>query len=779
MSSNATVPADPILVPAVTGWDPDSNLKLQAVDNPLPKGTLGAIGRAMQVSGPAQFEPTTLLQPYDPSSLAGLDLHSVRFFKWDDASRAWQKVWNSGINRHGGFIWAKISSPGTYIPIGLPEDPLLRESLFRLAGQRRMANGAGAADARGVTLAALDHFLNLPDNDLADLRDHLARANAVSLAGAEEDNRRGRSAHIVSPALPGNASLAEFRDRIKQLDPPAAGLAEESLFQTLTNPAAAEHPHDLNLPIPRPIPFPLPCWLISSDWWMYHHDESHGGSASGCSGISSTTVGTMAALPHISLDGSVITIPCIVGGNIYVGTVNNSAHTGTLYSINLATGAVNGTYVVPDKDMSGQGYTGIGGSPAVTGGNIYFTSFGGMVYCVNASTMKPVWSTDLITPSQAKNQPVSNPNADTWSSPLVVNGKVYVGTGEGEAGGWGFVWCLDAGSGVVKWLFCTNQFTGGNDGGQTNVPNMIPKSCTPGGVLPPWATMFSVHNDPPHKGCSPWSSLAYDSTHNKVFFGTGNSFNDGPCPDEWYGSGALGLDADTGIFGGYNAPQAYDSYYPGDSDADVCSSPVVFTRSGSRVMCIGCKNGSFFIYDCKTMGQLNSRQLLPKDAVSGAQLPNVDPGGKTGGENMYGIFGTAAVDTSLGRIFVGLGGYGGAIDTPTTPFVRALKWTDLSDAWPTKVNTVGANKVSMYNVGPGPLYKNGGEAGLSSPAVVNDVVFVSTSLPALYAFDANTGLHLWTASGLPSGRTYILGPAVSGNYVVIGCGSNLYRYQAP
>jgi outer membrane protein assembly factor BamB len=128
---------------------------------------------------------------------------------------------------------------------------------------------------------------------------------------------------------------------------------------------------------------------------------------------------------------------------------------------------------------------------------------------------------------------------------------------------------------------------------------------------------------------------------------------------------------------------------------------------------------------------------------------------------------------------VGLGGYSGSIDTPTTPFVRALNWSDLSDAWPTKVNTVGGNHISMYNVGPTPLYAHSGEAGLSSPAVVNDVVFVATSLPALYAFDTQTGLHLWTASGLPSGLSYVLGPAVSGNYVVIGCGPNLYRYQAP
>jgi outer membrane protein assembly factor BamB len=764
--------AEAILVPGVAGSDPTANLKLETVDNPLPRATLGAAGKATKISGPDDFGLTILLQPYDPSSLAGLDPLSTRFFKLDEKSNSLQKVWNSGVNPSSRLIWAKISSPGVYIPISLPEDPLLRESLFRMASERKMAVSSSADEMKRITLASLDHFLSLPDNDLAEVRDHLSRSEASA------EPRRGRSAHVVAPPLPGNASLAEFRDSIKQLDPPPAGLAEESLFHTVTNPAVLDGVDKIQLPLRGPIRFP--CRFVSQDWWMYHHDQSHSGAASGCSDITSTTVANMTALASIALDGSVITIPCIVQGNIYVGTVNNSKGTGTLYNINLATGAINGSYVVPDTDASGQGYTGIGGSPAVVGGNIYCTSFGGFVYCVASASMTLVWSTDLNTPTKDKNQPVSNPNADTWSSPLVVNGKVYVGTGEGEAGGYGFIWCLDATTGVVQWLFCTNQFTGGNDSGQTNLPNVIPKSCTPGGVLPSWATMFSVHADPPHIGCSPWSSLAYDSSVNKVFVGTGNSYNDGALPDSWYGSGAIALDADSGIFRGYNAPQLYDSYYPGDSDTDMPSSPVLFTRGTDRVLCIGSKIGSFFIYDAKTMGQLNSRQLLPKDAVTGAQLPNVDPGGKTGGENMYGIFGTAAVHAGLQRIFVGMGGWGGAIDHTTTPFVRAINWSDLSDAWPTKVNTVGANKVSMYNVGSTPLYATPQEVGLSSPAVVNDVVFVSTWLPALYAFDAQTGLHLWTAPGLPSGPSiYILGPAIYGDYVVIGYGSNLYRFQLP
>ena len=73
------------------------------------------------------------------------------------------------------------------------------------------------------------------------------------------------------------------------------------------------------------------------------------------------------------------------------------------------------------------------------------------------------------------------------------------------------------------------------------------------------------------------------------------------------------------------------------------------------------------------------------------------------------------------------------------------------------------------------MYTSPNEAGLSSPAVVNDVVFVSTTNPGLYAFHVETGLCLWSADGLAPG--YLLGPAIYGNYVVIGSGNALNIYS--
>jgi outer membrane protein assembly factor BamB len=123
---------------------------------------------------------------------------------------------------------------------------------------------------------------------------------------------------------------------------------------------------------------------------------------------------------------------------------------------------------------------------------------------------------------------------------------------------------------------------------------------------------------------------------------------------------------------------------------------------------------------------------------------------------------------------VGIGGYGGIGDHQSTPFMRALNWHDLDDAWATHIDTIGANKVSRYIVPRPPMYTTN-EAGLSSPAVVNDVVLVSTNNPGLYAFCANTGLCLWTATGLAPG--FILGPAIYEKYVVVGAGSQVNIYS--
>ena len=774
-----------------TASRPQAKLKSQSIANPLRNRTFGEVGAAARVSGAARFDrPGVLVIPVKPEDLLGVDPATVRVFRWDEKEGA-RPIWNSGLNLGMGFAWAFVNRPGQYVPIGLPRDRVLASALRFLAEERRVSDEAAPEDLKRLTRDALAMFLDAPEDEVEELRRLIA---TVELQTAPHgflpgDLRLGDDAQIEPIPLPGGLSLREFRKRFANLDIPTAGLPEEMLF---FRPGVDPLPEP-----PWPIPFPMPerwpgidprifdwlrirkhllwppkwlCWFFSRNWWTYHHDPQLTGVASGCSGIRRTTVSGLVLQSSITLDGPVISIPCVVNGKVYVGTGNSTTAAGssggTLYKIDLSSGAIDATFTFNTAIGQGsrQGYAGIGCSPAITGGRVYFSGLDGKLYCLDASTLATIWTTNLRNTDLAKNQPVNHAaRAEGWSSPLVVNNRVYVGFGEGESNTFGFVYCLDALTGNVIWLFCTNKFTGVGD----NSPNVIPASLV-SGPLPPG---FTSAPDPTERGASPWSSCAYHAGLNRVYIGTGNAIPDTALPDPKYASGVLALDATAGTFAGFFQPLPSDSYKPTDSDVDVPAGPTIFTRGSTQVLGIGSKNGSFFLLDPATMSVLARRQLLPYDS-GGNPFPQIDPGA---GENMYGVMGTATVHRGLGRLFIGLGGYSGAIDINTTPFMRAVDWNTLADAWV----TAGANP-PKYTVPVPPMYTTPGETGLSSPAVVNDVVFISTSKPAMYCLDAATGACLWLAPGIGVGN-YAMGPAIYGNYVVVGIGGysggrvNIYR----
>jgi outer membrane protein assembly factor BamB len=190
------------------------------------------------------------------------------------------------------------------------------------------------------------------------------------------------------------------------------------------------------------------------------------------------------------------------------------------------------------------------------------------------------------------------------------------------------------------------------------------------------------------------------------------------------------------------------------------------------------------------------RQLLPLHR-DGGQIATVDPHGpddpaspspvvpnewsnEVQGENYMGTYSTAAVCHSQGKLFIGLGGnnyhyLSPGIDASTTPFVRALDRSSLSDGWPLDDGDPQRYAIAEHQES-NPLYKMGGESGLSVPAVANDVLFMATTRVALYAFAASDGELLWAdtdhfgpqTGGASGGYGYCMGPAVAGDYVVAG-----------
>lgn len=803
-------PKKPELISAARGWSPAEKLRVAPAEGSMDTATLCEADPGVVISGPEEFPLTMLTFPLAGSLDDGIDPATVRLFRIDGATKRFVPIWSSGLNVTQGFVWAKIQRSGRYVAIGLPRDRMFRELLCRLAKHRRYSDGTTGHKLTKEML--VDVWLAVPDKELTPLRTSLAQLEtATSLAVSGRLKGRGREAAYP---LPGGSD--SFRSRLERLETGAEGLPEEQLVfkpesaldhsnppwpispqqaptwrntlkQNTNLNSQVEMLKGLNLPIR----FPIPCWIFSQDWWMFHANEIHDGNASGCSSISSTTINEVVLWRTVQLDGSsgqlIYVGPAIVGGKIYIGTWSGGG-TANFYKIDLETGDIEKTFPIP-QNTGGPGNAGwgggVGGTPAVVGGYVYFASTEGLVFCLDAGTLTQKWVTDVRNPDPGQNQPVnnSNPAIGCWPAPLVVNGKVYVGVGLGEGGGgpdaaFGFVYCLDASSGKVIWLWCTNQFEDGVDNAPNDIPNSLLMSDPP--------APFTRHaSDPPVRGASAWSSIAYHAALNRVYFGTGNPNPDGPLPTgpapaKLYSTGLVSLDADTGQFHGFFQPVVTDSYRSGDEDVDMPSGPVLFVRNDKWVIGIGNKNGSFFLVDPATMNCMARQQLLPyynNDITK--PIPTVDPDAVGGpGENHSGVYGSAAVHYGSGTLFVGLGGWegggtGGGMDGTTTPFVRAIKWDTLTEQWPTAVSP---DNVPRYTVGTPPLYQVESEGGQSSPTVVNDLVLVTTSLPALYAFEAATGVHHWTAPGIPVTGDYMCGASVYGDYIVVGARSTVYIY---
>jgi hypothetical protein len=115
------------------------------------------------------------------------------------------------------------------------------------------------------------------------------------------------------------------------------------------------------------------------DWWMYHHDAEHSGRTSGWTGLTSGNASILQLRFRTGpLDQLVNTVPSVVAGKIYVGTYNNDpTGSGTFYRIDLYSGAVEASFPVPVVPLNGQmTYAGgVGGSPAIAEGRVYFTIF--------------------------------------------------------------------------------------------------------------------------------------------------------------------------------------------------------------------------------------------------------------------------------------------------------------------------------------------------------------------------------------------------------------------
>jgi eukaryotic-like serine/threonine-protein kinase len=146
-------------------------------------------------------------------------------------------------------------------------------------------------------------------------------------------------------------------------------------------------------------------------------------------------------------NGEVVSSPAIVGGVVYIGS-----NDGNLYAIDEPSGKLHWKFETGSAIPS---------SPAVAAGIIYFASYDGNFYAVDAVTGKLRWKFAISGERRyagthlhgmlPAGEAMPDPYDVYLSSPVVWNGMVYFGSGDGN------VYALNATSGAIQWKFHTGD----------------------------------------------------------------------------------------------------------------------------------------------------------------------------------------------------------------------------------------------------------------------------------------------------------------------------------
>lgn len=141
--------------------------------------------------------------------------------------------------------------------------------------------------------------------------------------------------------------------------------------------------------------------------------------------------------------GRVLSSPTVQGDLVYVGSTD-----GRLYAVDRATGAERWRFQTQGP---------VNSSPAVVNGLVIVSSVDGNIYAVEATTGVQRWrfttrgerrfTAPGIHGAIPRTERMPDPFDVFLSSPTVVNGTVYIGSGDQS------VYALDAGSGALRWRF--------------------------------------------------------------------------------------------------------------------------------------------------------------------------------------------------------------------------------------------------------------------------------------------------------------------------------------
>jgi alcohol dehydrogenase (cytochrome c) len=366
-----------------------------------------------------------------------------------------------------------------------------------------------------------------------------------------------------------------------------------------------------------------------------------------------------------------------------------------------------------------------------------------------------------------------NRNYGATSAPLVVNGKVIVGTSGGDDGVRGFLAAYDADTGKSVWRFWT-----------------IPAPGERGSES--WPGDLYLHG-----GGTTWMPGTYDPELNLLYWGTSNpspDFDGDPRPgDDLYTDCVLALDPDTGKLKWYFQFTPHDLF-----DYDAEETPVLIDtvyQGGPRKLLVEAnRNGFLYILD-RTDGKFLS-------AVPFVEKLNWAKGIDSNGRPIR----TGVMPTEDGmRTCPGFSGatnwYSPSYNPGTALFYFVA--SELCDIYLRKPEAFALGK-TYYSTGakrsPGdnakkflvayqlgstkPAWKypqvGNGESSGGTLTTAGGLLFFGDDNQSFEAVDATSGKPLWHFNTGQNIHASPMSYAVSGNqYVSIAAGSNVFSFALP
>ncbi len=328
-----------------------------------------------------------------------------------------------------------------------------------------------------------------------------------------------------------------------------AGLVATASAQQTIAPASAT-------PVPGPLPHVLAKYALvtterlrkpEDENWLLFRRTYDGWGYSPLAQITPANVGRLQLvwrLRHGQVEGHQAP-PIVNNGVMFVATPGNQ-----LIALEAKSGNVLWRYKRPlpdDLTVLHPTNRGVG----LFGDKIYFASADAVLVALDARTGKEVWTAKV---AEYKNGYYMS------LMPLVVDGKVMLGTSGGEFGVRGFVAAYDADTGKEVWRTYT-----------------VPEPGQPGSETWPTGDQWKTG------GGSIWVPGTYDAETNVAYWGTGNGgpwMGDQRPGDNLYTSSVLALDVKTG------AIKAHFQYHQNDSwDWDEVSPPILVDyRRGDRMV---------------------------------------------------------------------------------------------------------------------------------------------------------------------------------------------------